>query len=228
MPIVNPGFVQNCPTPSVTEFLSPSAMASARSASAPGSRKTGFTLPISAYTGIGSGRLAAASNSAHPARRLPVKATALIWERWTSVLAISFRVLWINEKVPGGIPAALIASMTAPAASSDVAGCAGCAFTTTGHPAASADAVSPPATENANGKLLAANTATGPMGISMRRMSGFGSGLRSGRARSMRAFTHEPSRIWFANIRNWPAVRPRSAARRSGGSAVSAFAASNR
>ena len=47
---------------------------------------------------------------------------------------------------------------------SDVPGCAGCALQITGHPAASAEAVSPPATEYASGKLLAPNTATGPRG----------------------------------------------------------------
>ena len=40
----------------------------------------------------------------------------------------------------------------------EVPGCASCAFTTTGQPAAKAEAVSPPATENANGKLLAPKT----------------------------------------------------------------------
>ena len=53
-------------------------------------------------------------------------------------------------------------------------------FNATGQPAASADAVSPPATENARGKLLAQNTATGPSGTDIERMSGFGSGWRSG------------------------------------------------
>ncbi len=43
-----------------------------------------------------------------------------------------------------------------------VPGCAWCAFTITGLPAAKAAAVSPPATENASGKLLAPKTATGP------------------------------------------------------------------
>ena len=37
-------------------------------------------------------------------------------------------------------------------------------MTTTGHPAASADAVSPPAVEKASGKLDAPKTATGPIG----------------------------------------------------------------
>ena len=49
-----------------------------------------------------------------------------------------------------------------------------CALITTGFPAASAEAVSPPTTENANGKLLAPNTATGPIGTSIRRTSGPG------------------------------------------------------
>ena len=49
----------------------------------------------------------------------------------------------------------------AEAESSDVPGCAGCAFTTTGHPAAIAETVSPPATEKASGKFDAPNTATG-------------------------------------------------------------------
>ena len=45
-----------------------------------------------------------------------------------------------------------------------VLGCDGCAFATTGLPAASAEAASPPATEKARGKLLAANIATTPSG----------------------------------------------------------------
>ena len=47
-------------------------------------------------------------------------------------------------------------------------------MTITGEPAANADAVSPPATEKANGKLLAANTPTTPIGRRMRRSSGRG------------------------------------------------------
>ena len=61
--------------------------------------------------------------------------------------------------------------MTICAVSTEVPGCPSCALTTTGHPAASAEAVSPPATENANGKLDAANTATGPTGWLIRRIS---------------------------------------------------------
>jgi hypothetical protein len=110
------------------------------------------------------------------------------------------------------------------ATNSDVPGCAGCAFTTIGQRAASADAVSPPATEKASGKLLAPKTATGPKGTSIRRRSGFGTGFRSGSAWSIEASTQEPSRTTPANMRNWPVVRARSPASRSADRAVSACA----
>ena len=45
-----------------------------------------------------------------------------------------------------------------------VLGCDGCAFAITAFPDAIAEAASPPATENANGKLLAAKMATTPSG----------------------------------------------------------------
>ena len=60
------------------------------------------------------------------------------------------------------------------------------ALTITEQPTARADAVSPPATENANGKLEAEKTATGPMGRRMRRRSGLG-GVADGSAWSMTA-----------------------------------------
>src|SRR5690606_41837512 len=50
-------------------------------------------------------------------------------------------------------------------------GCPGCSLNTTEHPAASDLAVSPPAVENANGKLLAPNTATGPIPLLYYRIS---------------------------------------------------------
>jgi hypothetical protein len=52
----------------------------------------------------------------------------------------------------------------------------------TGQPAASAEAVSPPATEKASGKLLAPKTTTGPSGRNIERTSGFGTGWRCGSA----------------------------------------------
>ena len=93
---------------------------------------------------------------------------------------------------------------------SEVAGWAGCAFTTTGLPAASADAVSPPATENASGKLLAPKTATGPSGRRSERTSGRGNGLRAGSAVSMRASTQAPAPATSAKSWSWPVVRPSS------------------
>src|SRR5215813_12416377 len=100
------------------------------------------------------------------------------------------------------MPVFSAADMMARAVNSEVAGWAGCALTTTGQPAAMADAVSPPATENAKGKLLALKTPTGPIGISIRRISGLAEGFLSGMARSMRASTQEPSRMSAANIFN--------------------------
>src|SRR5699024_12695284 len=69
-----------------------------------------------------------------------------------------------------------IAALIACATISEVPGCALCALKTTGQPAASADAVSPPAVENASGKLLAPKTATGPSGIRRWRISTRGAG----------------------------------------------------
>ncbi len=66
--------------------------------------------------------------------------------------------------MPSGSPAATSAADAASATRRDSSGWPGCAFTTTGQPTASADAVSPPATENANGKFDAAKFRTGPTG----------------------------------------------------------------
>jgi hypothetical protein len=69
---------------------------------------------------------------------------------------------------------------------SPVPGWAEWPLTTTGQPAARAEAVSPPAVEKARGKFEAPNTATGPMGRWISLMSGRGAGWRSGRAASWR------------------------------------------
>ena len=76
--------------------------------------------------------------------------------------------------MPSGSPASATALLMISATSVDVPGCAGWPLTTTGQPAASALAVSPPAVLNASGKLEAPKTATGPIGIVVRRMSGCG------------------------------------------------------
>ena len=80
----------------------------------------------------------------------------------------------------------------------------------TGFPAANAEAVSPPAVEKAKGKLLAANTTTGPIGISILLISGLGIGCRFGSAVSIDASSHDPSRTKLPNIFNWETVLPRS------------------
>ena len=77
-----------------------------------------------------------------------------------------------------------------------------------GQPLARADAVSPPATENASGKLLAPNTATGPSAICRCRKSARGKGWRSGCAGSTRTSSHSPALTTWANRRNCWQVRP--------------------
>ncbi len=78
--------------------------------------------------------------------------------------------------MPAGNPTLAIAARIASAASSHVPGCPGCPLTTTGQRAAKAAIVSVPATEIANGKLLAPNTAIGPTPMSIDRTSGLGAG----------------------------------------------------
>ena len=97
-------------------------------------------------------------------------------------------------------------------------GCDGWPLTITGQPAASADAVSPPAVENASGKLEAPNTATGPSGTCMRRTSGLGIGTASGSGWSMIASASSPVSTIAANASSWPAVRSSSPRRRASGS----------
>src|SRR5580658_7180643 len=124
-----------------------------------------------------------------------------------------------RPNVPAGAPADASAPATISAVRSEVTGCPSCAFTTTGQPAASAEAVSPPATENANGKFDAANTATGPTGLFIRRRSG-----TTPSAAVNAESRYPPSRSTPANIRNWVVVRATSPISRSPPSAVSVSA----
>ena len=118
----SPGLVQNWPTPSVIEPTKPAAIASARSASASGNRKTGLRLLISAKTGIGSGRAAAASHNARPAACEPVKPTARVVGCFTSAIPISLPAPCSIEKVPAGRPQASTARWIASATNSEVPG----------------------------------------------------------------------------------------------------------
>ncbi|MCY1235778.1 hypothetical protein D9M72_484070 [compost metagenome] len=225
MPITRPGLVQNWPTPSTSESTSWRPISSPRASSAAGSRNTGLMLLISAYTGIGCGRALAVRINAMPPAREPVKPTAWIAGFETSAVPMTLPAPTSSENTPSGRPAACTAFWITRPTSSDVPRWAECALTTTGQPAASAAAVSPPATEKASGKLLAPNTATGPMAMRCMRRSGRG-GLRSGSAGSKVACCQRPSRSTVANRRSWPAVRPRSPCRRAIGSALSRWARS--
>ena len=204
---ITPGLVQNWPAPSTTESASTLTTDSARSPSAPGSTNTGLVEPISAYTGIGSTRRAAASNSARPAVNEPVNATARVAGCSTSATPTptSPATCW---KHAAGRPARSTARAIASAAIAAVVGCAGWALTTTGQAAASADAVSPPGVAKAKGKFDAPNTTTGPIGHIMRR--------RPGAAVSIVARAHVPSATIPANASSCVVVRVSSLRRRAG------------
>ncbi len=94
------------------------------------------------------------SYSARPPRVDPVKATAVMRGSRTASTPVCSPS--ISANTPGGAPAASSAALTTAAVRRDSWGCPGWALTTTGHPAAIALTVSPPATLNANGKLPAA------------------------------------------------------------------------
>src|SRR5699024_5044241 len=169
-PMTTPGPVQNWPQPMVTELARPSASSLPRSSNACGSMNIGFTLDISANSGIGSSRAAAKSNKARPQACEPVKPTALMADSTTNWAPTLSPKIILN--VPAGMPVLDTARSMAPPTLSEVTMCPGCALTTTGQPAANAEAVSPPATENANGKFDAPNTATGPIACCICRTSG--------------------------------------------------------
>src|SRR5499426_1426283 len=145
-------------------------MSPGRAAAAPGRMTTGLTDPSSPKNGIGTGRWAQTAARASPPRADPVNPAAAI----AGCLSSRTPAPTPNTtaKVPAGAPAPASAPATIRAVSSDVRGWPSWALTTTGQPAARADAVSFPATENANGKFDAANTATGPMGRFTRRRPG--------------------------------------------------------
>src|SRR6478672_7373650 len=78
MPKIKPGLVQNCPTPNVIEPAYNLATSEGDCFSFSGNRNTGFTLPISENTGMGSLRWFAQSNRALPPKYEPVKPTAFV------------------------------------------------------------------------------------------------------------------------------------------------------
>ena len=137
-----------------------------------GKTTIGFVLPISAKTGIGSGRELARSKRALPPVWLPVNPTAFTRLSITNFSATPkpSSKRWLN--VPSGKSAISIAFRMHCATSSLVPGWYGCAFTITGQPAARAEMESVPAVEYARGKLLAPKTRTGPIPTFIFRRSG--------------------------------------------------------
>ena len=113
------------------------------------------------------------------------------------------------------------AFITAVAINSPVPACIGCDFTSTGQPAAKAAAVSPPAVENAKGKLLAPKTTTGPIGKLSFLISGFGCGSLVASPLSIVASTQEPAAIKLAKPLNCPTVLPLSPFARPSGKPLS-------
>ncbi len=107
-----------------------------------------------------------------------------------------------GRSTPSGAPTLPAARTSAACTATDSAGCELCALATTGQPAAIAAAVSPPATENANGKLDAPNIAIGPTGTSSRRTSASGP-IGESWAGSMMISRCAPSRITPAKNRSW-------------------------
>ena len=79
-----------------------------------------------------------------------------------------------REINPAGAPTLRAAATIISPTIRETRGCPGLTLMTTAHPAASAAAVSPPATPNANGKLLAPNTPTTPSDVVFKRRSGRG------------------------------------------------------
>ena len=111
---------------------------------------------------------------------------------------------------PAGKFNAFSAVCTRPCTRTEVCGWPGCALTTTEQPAARAEAVSPPSTENAKGKLLAENMATGPSGTRTRCMAGWPAGGPPATAGSSVKAKAAPCCARPAKRRNWNAVRSNS------------------
>ena len=110
--------------------------------------------------------------------------------------------------MPLGILVLIIALIIALEINSLVPQCIGWDFTITGQPLARALAVSPPAVENAKGKLLAPKTTTGPRATDVFRKSGFGKGFLLGSAISIKFSLHFSFSIKLANEFSWFIVLP--------------------
>ena len=190
-------------------------------ASTAGVGTMGLTEPSSPKNGIGRGRSCATFSSARPPRKEPVKATAAICGAWTSRTPTSMPAPSTMPRTPAGRPCCCTTPCASFMTSRESPGWPGCALTTTVQPAASAAAVSPPSTENANGKLLALNIATGPSGTRTRARRGRPAGGAPATASSSVKAKASPCSALSAKPRSWNAVRSSSPFRRPGPSPVS-------
>ena len=160
---------------------------------------------------MGSGRAAARSNSARPPAVEPVNPMAFTNGWSTSAVAASRPSSTANS--PCGAPTFSSASTTISAVRRPSLRCPPWILCRTAHPAARAEALSPPMTLKAKGKLEAPKTPTTPRGTLTRRMSGRGPIPQSGSAWSMTASRATPVRTSCANRSSWKALRlssPRS------------------
>lgn len=177
--------MQNCPAPIVKEPTACVAMSAPRASAAARVTNTGLTLPSSPKNGIGTGRETARSKSARPPAVEPVKAPARTPGSTSASRPASSPTSSVKRS--SGAPASASARRTTSAVATERRRWPGWALSSTGHPAASAEAVSPPATLNAKGKLPAPKTTTGPSGTIVRRRSGRGAPIgQSGSAWSTR------------------------------------------
>ena len=123
IPIINPGFVQNCPAPPVIESANCVDHLSKSECKALGKIITGLILPISAKTGIGSSLFAAMSYNARPPWILPVKPTPFTCLCATNCAPTVLPPPDRFEKTPSGIPFSLAAFNTTAATISPVPAC---------------------------------------------------------------------------------------------------------
>ena len=151
----------------------------------------------------------------------PVKAPAAIAGCRTSRTPTSWPLPWTMPTSPAGRPCSLSTCCTRANTRAESSRWPVWALTTTEQPAASADAVSPPSTEKANGKLLAENIATGPSGTCWRTIAGWPAGGGPGIAGSFTWANGTPRSAMSAKRRNWNVVRSSSPFSRARPSPVS-------
>ena len=168
------GPADNWPVPSVTESTRPWAIARDAAPSAPGNRNTGLMLlDLCVDRDRHLARSGKRDHVVSWSPREPVKPTAWIAGCRTSALPTVPPLPISSEKTPSGRPQSAMAFCMTRPTNSDVPGCDECALATTGAAAGNHSGRIAPG-QNANGKLLALKTATGPDGNLLRAQVGTG------------------------------------------------------